>query len=275
MKKSSLLTLVVAGVALLTLTACSSSSKSGSSSRTYTIGVASDLEKQEWQLVAKNVKSEGITLKIKEFTDYTQENPATADGNLDLNGFQTKAYLDNWNKQNKGDLVSIGWTYISPLGLYSDTLKDVKDIKSGDTIAIPNDVTNGGRAVNLLAGAGLVTLKDGAPAIPSVKDIADKKGLTIKTLDPSQIAAALPDVTAAVINTNYVQTQLKKTPEDAIYVDTDHATSLGDEFKNLVAVKSENKNKKDFKTLVKAYQTDKVREIIKSGGDTSAWDLKD
>ncbi|GAB2026389.1 MetQ/NlpA family ABC transporter substrate-binding protein [Lactovum odontotermitis] len=275
MKKSSLLTLVVAGVALLTLTACSSSSKSGSSSRTYTIGVASDLEKQEWQLVAKNVKSEGITLKIKEFTDYTQENPATTDGSLDLNGFQTKAYLDNWNKQNKGDLVSIGWTYISPLGLYSDTLKDVKDIKSGDTIAIPNDVTNGGRAVNLLAGAGLVTLKDDAPAIPSVKDIADKKGLTIKTLDPSQIAAALPDVTAAVINTNYVQTQLKKTPEDAIYVDTDHATSLGDEFKNLVAVKSENKNKKDFKTLVKAYQTDKVREIIKSGGDTSAWDLKD
>lgn len=275
MKKSSLLTLIVAGVALLTLTACSSSSKSGSSSRTYTIGVASDLEKQEWQLVAKNVKSKGITLKIKEFTDYTQENPATADGSLDLNGFQTKAYLDNWNKQNKGDLVSIGWTYISPLGLYSNTLKDVKDIKSGDTIAIPNDVTNGGRAINLLAGAGLITLKDGAPAIPSEKDIADKKGLTLKTLDPSQIAAALPDVTAAVINTNYVQTQLKETPEDAIYVDTDHATSLGDEFKNLVAVKSENKNKKDFKTLVDAYQTDKVREIIKSGGDTSAWDLKD
>ncbi|MDR2977688.1 MAG: MetQ/NlpA family ABC transporter substrate-binding protein [Streptococcaceae bacterium] len=275
MKKSSLLTVIAAGVALLGLTACSNSGKKSDSDRTYTIGVASSLERQEWELVAKNVKSEGITLKVKEFTDYTQENPATEDGSLDLNGFQTKVYLDNWNKENKGDLVNIGWTYISPLGLYSDKLKDVKDIKSGDTIAIPNDVTNGGRAINLLSGAGLIKLADGAPAIPSVKDIADKKGLDIKTLEPSQISAALPDVTAAVINTNYVQTQLKKTPKDAIYVDTDHATSLGDEFKNAVVVKSENKDKKDFKTLVKAYQTEEVAKLIKSGGDTSAWDLKD
>ncbi|MBB5887238.1 MetQ/NlpA family ABC transporter substrate-binding protein [Lactovum miscens] len=274
MKKSNLIIIAVAGATIFTVVGTAANVNAAAKTRTYTIGVASDFEKQEWSQVAKDVKSKGIVLKVKEFTDYTEENPATKDGSLDLNGFQTKVYLDNWNKTNKGDLVNIGWTYISPLGLYSKTLKSVKDIKSGDKIAIPNDVTNGGRAINLLASADLITLNDKAPKIPAVKDIKDKNGLTIETLDPSQIAAALPDVTAAVINTNYVQTQLKETPKDAIYVDTDHAKTLGDQFKNAVVVKKSQKNNKDFKTLVKAYQTDKVKKIIEKGGDQSAWDLK-
>ncbi|MDR0298884.1 MAG: MetQ/NlpA family ABC transporter substrate-binding protein [Streptococcaceae bacterium] len=274
MKKTTFIKLAVVGLALFTTVAAAQSANATTKTRTYTIGVASDYEKQEWEQVAKDVKAKGIILKVKEFTDYTQENPATEDGSLDLNGFQTKVYLDNWNKTNKGNLVNIGWTYISPLGLYSNTVKNVKNIKRDNTIAIPNDVTNGGRAINLLASAGLISLKSNAPKIPTLNDIKDKKGLTIKTLDPSQLAASLPDVTAAVINTNYVQTQLHKSPKDAIYVDTDHAKSLGDEFKNVVVVKNSNKNKTDFKTLVKAYQTDAVKKIIEKGGDTSAWNLK-
>ncbi|MFV0556250.1 MAG: MetQ/NlpA family ABC transporter substrate-binding protein [Lactovum sp.] len=272
--KKQILTIGLACLAALSLAACGSknSADKEAEDRTYTVGVASEQERREWELVAENVKDEGITLKVKEFTDYTQENPATVDGSLDLNAFQTKVYLDEWNKTNDENLVSIGWTYISPLGLYSETVTDYKDIKDGDIIGIPNDVTNGGRAISLLASAGYITLKEDAGDIPALTDIETYNiKIEIETLEASQIAAALPDLTAAVINTNFVTSQLQKTADDAIFVDTDHASKLGDSFKNIVVVTEENKDKEDFKILVEAYQTEEVEAIINESGDAAAW----
>lgn len=269
--KKKLFTILFAVIALVVLAACGKSAKNN---HTYTIGVASDTEKAEWTQVAKNVKKDGIILKIKEFSDYTGENPAVQDGSLDLNAFQHTAYLDNWNKENNGDIVSIGYTYISPFGLYSKKITNYKELKSGDTIAVPNDVTNEGRALQLLSAIGLITLKKDAPALPALTDIQTyNKKITIKPLSGDQIAAALPDVTAGCINTNYVQDQLHETPKDALYVDTDHGDKVNSIYKNIVAVKKSNKNNADFKKLVKAYQTEEIAKIIEKGGDKSAWNL--
>lgn len=271
MKFKKILLAVTAVAAALTLAACSSS---GSSSKhTYTVGVAGNSDQQIWEQVAKDVKSDGITLKVKMFSDYTLENPSVQDGSLDLNAFQHQAFLNNWNQENHGDLVSIGTTYISPFGLYSKKIKSYKDLKDGDTVAIPNDPTNGGRALQLLAAIGDITLKKDAPSSPQLKDIEKyNKKITIKELQADQIVAALPDVTAACINTDYVVDQMKTTPaKSALYIDTDHPDQVNSIYKNLIAVKKSNKDNADFAKIVKAYQTDKIAAMIKTTGNIPAF----
>lgn len=277
MKKSKLITGLFAAVAVLSLAACGSkdSKKADADKKTYTVGVVSDSAKEVWEQVVKDVKDEGIDLKIKQFSDYNTPNDALADGSIDLNAFQHIAFLENYNKEKGKDLTQIGFTLISPLGLYSDKLKDYKDIKDGDKIAIPNDVTNGGRALQLLNSIDVIKLKSDAPESPTVKDIDTyTKKVEIKELDASQIPAALPDVAAAVINTNYAVDAGLKPKTDALYLDTDNLDKVGDIYKNVIAVDGKNKDKEDFKKIVKAYQTDKVAELISKtsgGNDIPAW----
>ncbi|WEV60503.1 MetQ/NlpA family ABC transporter substrate-binding protein [Streptococcaceae bacterium ESL0729] len=277
MKKGKLLVTLFAGCALLGLAACGNQ-KSGSSDskKTYTLGVVSDVEDRIWKTVAKDLKDEGIDLKIKQFSDYNTPNDALVDGSLDLNAFQSIGYMNNYNKEKNQDLVSIGYTYVSPMGLYSDKLKSYQDIKSGDTIAIPNDVTNGGRALQLLDAIKVIKLKDNAPSSPSKDDIESYlKQVDIKELDASQTPAALPDVAAAVINTNYAVDSGLKPKEDAIYLDTDNLSKVGEIYKNLVAVKKKDASNPDFKKIVAAYQTDKIAGLIKDetgGNDLPAWE---
>ncbi|WEV45009.1 MetQ/NlpA family ABC transporter substrate-binding protein [Streptococcaceae bacterium ESL0687] len=275
MKKFKLFTALLAGAALLTLTACGGKKDSSSTEKTYTVGVVSDSANKIWKSVAKTLEDEGINLKIKQFSDYNTPNDALADGSIDLNAFQHVAFLENYDKEKNEDLVAIGYTIISPLGLYSDKLKDYKDIKSGDTIAIPNDVTNGGRALQLLDAINVIKLKSNAPASPTTSDIESyTKDVTIKELDASQIPAALPDVSAAVINTNYAVDSGLSPKKDALYLDTDNLAKVGNIYKNVIAVKKENESNEDFKKIVKAYQTDKTAELIKEetdGNDIPAW----
>ncbi|OFI48693.1 metal ABC transporter substrate-binding protein [Floricoccus tropicus] len=280
MKKSKLFTGIIAAATILTLIACgnkekATSNKEGEKERIYTIGVVSDTAKLTWDEVAKVVEKDGIKIKLKQFSDYNTPNDALADGSIDLNAFQHIAFMENYNKEKKQDLVSIGYTFVSPLGLYSNKIKDYKDIKNGDKIAIPNDVTNGGRALQLLDAIQVIKLKDDAPKSPSIKDI-DKyiKDVKIEELDASQTAATLPDVTAAVINTNYAVDSGLKPKKDAIYLDTDNLSKVGDIYKNIIAVKAENKDNPDFAKIVKAYQTDKTIEISDKesyGNDIPAW----
>ncbi|WEV45008.1 MetQ/NlpA family ABC transporter substrate-binding protein [Streptococcaceae bacterium ESL0687] len=277
MKKGKLLGTLLAGLALFSLTACGNQKDSSSTGKkSYTIGVVSDVEDKIWKSVAKSLKDQDIELKVKQFSDYNTPNDALADGSLDLNAFQSVGFLNNYNKEKNQDLVSIGYTYVSPMGLYSSKLKDYKDIKSGDTIAIPNDVTNGGRALQLLDAINVIKLKDNAPTSPSKNDIESYlKQVDIKEIDASQTPAALPDVAAAVINTNYAVDSGLKPKEDAIYLDTDNLSKVGEIYKNLVAVKKKDETNPDFKKIVAAYQTDKIAGLIKDesgGNDLPAWE---
>jgi D-methionine transport system substrate-binding protein len=277
MKKwTKVLTGLVAVFAIGTLAACGAK-KDGASKdgvKTYVVGVASDQQKEIWEKVSDSLKADKIKIDVKLFNGYTEENPALADGSLDLNSFQHVAYLNNYNKENKKDLTYIGYTLISPFGLYSEKLKDPKDLKDGDTVAIPNDPTNGGRALQALEALDIIKLKKDAPDSPEVKDIESyKTKIEIKPIQADQLVATLPDVTAAFINTNYVTDQLHTTPKkSAIYIDTDHLDKVSDLYKNIIAVRKEDKNKEDFKKIVKAYQTPEIAKLIEKTNDYPAWE---
>jgi D-methionine transport system substrate-binding protein len=231
------------------------------------VGVASDQQEVILKHVAEEVKKEGITLNVKTFSDYTLINQATEDGDLDLNSFQHVAFLEAWDEENDGDLVNVGFTKISPFGLYSaksvadptdHKISSPSDLKAGDTVGIPNDVTNGGRALQALDALGIITLKKDAPTSPQLSDIEKYNvKIEIKEIQADQIVSALPDLTAAFINTDFVLDQLKTTPKKAaIYIDTDHMENVSDLYKNIIAVREDEEDNKDIKAIVKAYQSD-------------------
>ncbi|GHU46239.1 lipoprotein [Bacilli bacterium] len=277
MKKwTKVLTALVAVFAVGTLAACGAKKEGASKDgfKTYVVGVTSDQQKEIWEKVSDSLKADKIKIDVKLFSGYTEENPALADGSLDLNSFQHVAYLNNYNKENKQDLTYIGYTLISPFGLYSEKIKDPKDLKDGDTVAIPNDPTNGGRALQALVALDIIKLKKDAPDSPEVKDIETyNTKIKIKEIQADQLVSTLPDVTAAFINTNFVTDQLHTTPKkSAIYIDTDHLDKVSNLYKNVIAVRKADKNKEDFKKIVKAYQTPEIAKLIEKTNDYPAWD---
>ncbi|EJF00780.1 MetQ/NlpA family ABC transporter substrate-binding protein [Liquorilactobacillus mali] len=247
------------------------------SSKTVTIGIMSGVKQDDaiWKTVAKTAKSKyNITLKFKKFTDYSQPNKALTNGDVDLNAFQHYAFLNAWNKANKTNIVAIGKTFITPIRLYSNKVKSVKDIPDGATIAVPNDATNESRALYLLKNAGLITLKNDTD-LATIKTIAkNPKNLQIKELDASQTARSLSDVTAAVINTNYAQAA-KIDYKSAIYVEPVNKDS--EQWINVIAANKKDKNNKEYKEVVKSFQTAEVKKAIKAQYGTAeiaAWDIK-
>lgn len=240
-------TVLVAG---LLIAGCGKQSAS-SKETTVKIGVMSS-DEPIWKPIVKKLKKQDINLKLVEFSDYNTPNKALTEHQVDLNSFQHYNFLDSWNDAHKTNIVSIGETYIAPLNLYSSKLKSLKGIKSGDKIAIPNDATNEGRALNVLEEAGLITLKKGVK-LPTVKDIAkNPKKLSITELEAAQTARALPNVAAAVV-TNDIAADADLTVKDAIFRETVNARSK--QWINIIAANKKDKNNKAYKKVVKAYRT--------------------
>lgn len=244
-------------------------------SKTVTVGVVGTSDNDLWKVVAKTAKKKyGITIKTKVFTDYTQPNQAVASGSIDLNAFQHVYFLDNWNASNKNSVVSIGKTVIAPIRLYSTTRKSVKDFKKGDTIVIPNDATNEGRALTLLQTAGLIKLNPKAK-LPTPKDITSNKlNLKITAVDASQTPSALKSSDGAVINNTYSE-DAKISNKEAIY--TEPVNKASSQWINLIAAKKSQKNNKVYREVVKAYQTQATKNYIKKtygNSEVAAWDIK-
>ncbi|WP_458920389.1 MetQ/NlpA family ABC transporter substrate-binding protein, partial [Escherichia coli] len=148
-------------------------------------------------------------------------NISLADGSIDLNAFQHVAYLNDWNESNKEDLQAIGFSYVAPLKLYSEKIKSLDELKEGDTVAIPSDVTNGGRALLALQQAGVIEVDKSKGVLPTVADIIkNDKNIKFQELDASQLANALPDVAAAAINNNFA-TDAGLSDDQAIYNDAE------------------------------------------------------
>ncbi|WP_326735160.1 MetQ/NlpA family ABC transporter substrate-binding protein [Streptomyces sp. NBC_01022] len=209
--------------------------------------------------VKKNLAAKaGLKLEVKEFTDYVLPNTATETGQVDANFFQHQPYLDDFNKKNDTHLVSVGTVHLEPLGLYSKKVKDLGDIKSGQTIAVPNDTTNEGRALQLLAENGLITLKDGVGTSAKLSDITDKKGLEFKELEAATVPRALNDVDAAVINGNYaIEADLKPAKNSLALEKAD-----GNPYANIIAVKKGNEKDPRVQKLVKLLHSDEVKKFI-------------
>ena len=168
------------------------------------------------------LKAQGIDLEIKEFSDYVQPNAAVEDKQLDANFFQHQPYLDTYNKDRKTSLVAVpnGKVHVEPFGAYSRKIKNIKDLKNGATIAIPNDPSNGGRALILLAKHGLIELKDPKSLTPTALEIVkNPKKLKFKELEAPLLPRALADVDLALINTNYaIEAKLNPT-KDALFIE--------------------------------------------------------
>ena len=242
---------------------------------TVKVGVASDDEIEVWEFVAELAEKEGITLEVELFNDYVQPNVAVASGDLDLNAFQHVAYLEEWNKENDEDLQPIGYTYVSPLGAYSEKVTSLDELAEEAVVAIPNDPTNGGRALLLLEQAGVIEVDDAAGVLPTLKDITknDKK-LEFKELDAAQVAVSLPDVDAAIINTNYALDHDLSIEEDAIFVDTEDLAKVNEVYKNVVVTRKDDVENELYKHIVELYQSEEVAEKITEvtdGANVAAW----
>ena len=230
---------------------------------TVKLGVVGSIYEDLWQPAKDKLADEGIDLEIVQFSDYVTPNNALNSGDIDLNAFQHHIFLDNEIEQYGYDIDVAGYTFIIPLNLYSKKVSAVSELKNGDVVAIPDDVTNGGRAIKVLAAAGLITLKDDANFNPTVDDIKTyNTKIEIKELKANTIPSVLDDVAAAVINGNYALDFGLKTDE-AIYKD-----SVLDEEKywNLIAARKADLNNSDkaevYKKVVKAFQTAETEKVF-------------
>ncbi|GAA2979710.1 MetQ/NlpA family ABC transporter substrate-binding protein [Streptomyces fulvorobeus] len=209
--------------------------------------------------VKKNLAGKaGLKLEVKEFTDYVLPNTATETGQVDANFFQHKPYLDDFNKQNDTHIVPVVNVHLEPLGLYSKSVKSLKDIKPGQTVAVPNDTTNEGRALHLLAENGLITLKPGVGTNAALSDITDKKGLEFKELEAATVPRALSDVDAAVINGNYA-IEAELTPgKDSLALEK----SEGNPYANFLAVKEGDEKDARVRKLAGLLNSAEVKKFI-------------
>ena len=238
------------------------------------LGLVGD-DTRVWDNVKERLAKDGIELEYVKFTEYSQPNAALADGSNDLNAFQHQIYLHSYLQEHKDqELVSIGTTDKAPLGVYSKKIKDIKDLKEGDTVAIPSDPTNGGRALRLLQTAGLIKVDEAKGYKPTVSDIKENKlNLKIQELDASQTARALDDVTASIINSG-VAVDAGYTPsKDAIYLEPVDKSSKP--YVNIIVARKKDAENATYKKIVEAYQTEdtkKVIEEVSKGSLLPAWE---
>ncbi|WP_150284415.1 MetQ/NlpA family ABC transporter substrate-binding protein [Rummeliibacillus sp. TYF-LIM-RU47] len=259
--KKCLLSILVLSLVIFTA-ACSSESsgkEADGKSKTYKIGITGT-DTQIWDYVAKKAAKEGIKIKLVSFNDYVLPNTALADGELDANSFQTVAYFDQFIKEHNLKLVPIATTCLAPMAVYSNKLKDIKDIKKGAKIALPNDVSNQGRALLLLQQAGLIKLVDGYDGLGSIKDsvIENPKKIELIPTAPAQIPRALEDVDAGVINNGIARDASLNPIKDSIF----HESETAIDYLNIIAVNDKDKNNKTLKRIAELYQEEDTAKFI-------------
>ncbi|MCR4742481.1 MAG: MetQ/NlpA family ABC transporter substrate-binding protein [Treponema sp.] len=209
-------------------------------------------------LVKDDLAAEGIELEVIEFQDYVIPNEAVESGEIDANYFQHLPYLNSFNDERGYHLVNAGGIHVEPFAVYSSKIKDLKDLKKKAKIAIPNDPTNEGRALLLLQDAGLITLKEGAGLQATPQDIADNPlKIKFKEIEAASLPRVLQDFDAAVINGNYAIQAGLSALKDGLFVEGSSSPYV-----NVIAVKEGNENNDAIKALVKALQSDKVKEYI-------------
>ncbi|MBE6071750.1 MAG: MetQ/NlpA family ABC transporter substrate-binding protein [Clostridium butyricum] len=270
MKKRTIISSILAGILAISLIGCggaasneetktdgakTEASNSGDD-KIIKIGVTPEPHKGIVDAAKALLEKEGYTVEITEFNDYVQPNTAVSEGDLDANFFQHKPYLDEQNSSNNLGLVSVGGVHVEPMGLYSNNIKSLDELKDGATIAIPNDATNEARALKLLAANGIIEIADGELVTP--KDITkNDKNLNFEELEAASIPRALEDVDAAVINGNYAIPAGFNASTDAIILEGKES-----DYVNIIAVKEGNENLPKIQALVKALNSDEVKKYI-------------
>ena len=254
--------LAIALALIFAFTACGGgSSDGGGEDKTIKVAASPTPHAEILNSIADNLAEEGWTLEVVEFDDYVQPNVATTEGDVDANYFQHVPYLDQYNDENGTDLVAVGNVHYEAMGAYKGTKASFDELADGDKIAVPNDVTNEARALQLLAANGVLTLKDGVGLEATKTDIVDNpKNIEIVELEAATIPASLPDVAVGVINANYAL-GAGLTTDDAIAYESEDSEAA-ETYVNVIVVNAGNEESEKTKALVAAVQTDEVKAFI-------------
>lgn len=261
----------VAGLGAVALAGCSnggtgtavgSSAGSAAASTTLTVGASPTPHAQILtDFAAPKLKDQGIELKVKEYTDYIQPNKDTTSGAIDANYFQHINYLNNYNKENKTDLVSVGAIHYEPFGIYAGKSKDLSNIADGATIAVPNDPTNEGRALLLLEQEGIIKLKDSKNLESTPNDIAENPhNVQFQEVEAAAVPRTLQSVDFAVINGNYA-IEAGYHVKDALAHEK-AGTAAVNEYANIICTTKEKEDDTSIKALVKVLQSDDFKKYL-------------
>ncbi|MGG0718198.1 MetQ/NlpA family ABC transporter substrate-binding protein [Robertmurraya massiliosenegalensis] len=242
---------------------CSSDSTQGKEITKVKLGI-SGTDTRIWDFISKKAEKEGIEIELVKFSDYVAPNTALAEGELDVNAFQTVAYFDVFIKEHNLDLVPIATTVLAPMGIYSEKYEDINEIPEGSKIALPNDASNQGRALLLLQEAGLIGLPEDFDPNGNVNQVTDNpKNLELIEVVPAQTPRVLPDVAASLIN-NGIARDAGLTPlTDAIYHEGETATP----YINIIAVQAEDKDDKTLNRIAELYQEEDTAKFIEEEYD--------
>ena len=262
MKNNFLKILIILTIALIGGFAIISCEKSSNKENNVVrVGFYTDSEYQIWNPVVSNLAKEGITVELVSFANTRMPNQALNNGDIDLNAFQHHAYLNDEVSNLGYDIVAIADTYISAMNIYSKNISNVSELKKGDKVAIPNDPSNEGRALKVLEAAGLIKVKPEVGDLPSISDIIENPlGLNILAVEIGSVPSYLPEVACAVINAHVAIDFGLNPGSDYIFQDNPSIYS-GNAFVNLIAARTEDKDKEIYKKIIKAYQSEAVEEI--------------
>ncbi|AEF24276.1 MetQ/NlpA family ABC transporter substrate-binding protein [Pseudomonas fulva] len=243
---------------LLTALAVVAAFSSAAQAETLRVAASAVPHAEILNFVKPALAKEGVELDVKVFTDYVQPNVQVAEKRLDANFFQHQPYLDEFNKSRGTSLVSVGGVHVEPFGAYSSKIKDLKDLPQGANVVIPNDATNGGRALLLLQKAGVITLKDPTNILSTPKDIAENpKGIKVRELEAATLPRVLTQVDLALINTNYALEAKLNPTEDALAIEGSDSPYV-----NILVTREDNKDSPAVQKLVKALHSDDVKAFI-------------
>ena len=243
--------------------------------RVYKVGVNGS-DHEEWEKVNELLKKDNIKVDLVEFSDYVKPNEALEDGEIDLNAFQTEIYFNNFNKERGyTDLGILAYTQVAPMGIYSSKYKKLDEATGHLTIAIPNDVTNGGRALRFLEKNGFLTLKKDAGLTPTVMDVEKyNKDVELVEMVATQIPKSLPDLSFACINNGVAKDAGLTLKKDAIVYE-DYKDPDMKNYWNIIACKKDKIESDDFQKIKKAYNSDEVKKVIEEhydGQSIPVWD---
>ncbi|PJK16129.1 methionine ABC transporter substrate-binding protein [Chryseomicrobium excrementi] len=248
----------LAATAALTLAACNSAD---GAEETIKIGV-NGADEPQWPVIVELAKEDGLNVEIVEFTDYIMPNKALAAGDIDLNAFQTISFFSNFVAESGEDLAPVGTTVFAPLGVYSDKIESLDELKKGDQVAIPNDASTLPRALNLLQEAGVIELADDFGITGDLDQITSNPlELEFIAMEPQQTARVLPDVAISLIN-NGVAVQAGFVPaEDAVYFENADSDTI-EPYINIIAARADEADKEEYQQIVEYYQDPAVEAAI-------------
>ncbi|ACU94528.1 ABC-type metal ion transport system, periplasmic component/surface antigen [Cryptobacterium curtum DSM 15641] len=256
---------LVAAVAVVAfaLAGCGTAGTSSTNDTVIKVGASPTPHAEILKAVKDELAAKGYTLEVVEYQDYIQPNVALNDGDLDANYFQHAPYLDNYNEQNKTDLVSIGAIHFEPMSLYAGKSSDLSAIADGAKIAVPSDATNEARALLLLQDQGILKLKDGAGLEATTNDIVENPyHVQFIEVEAASVARQLQDADFAIVNGNFAQAA--GLDSSKVLVSESAQSEAAKTYANVVAVRAADKDSAKSKALYEALTSDTARQFIES-----------